>query len=76
MIQEKLSRRIIKRGLKYIILIIGAVIAMFPFFWMLSSSLKISYEIVQYPPIIFPTKFTLEHYFYVFSTLNVPRAFI
>jgi multiple sugar transport system permease protein len=76
MIQDKMSRRIVKRGIKYIILSVGAVIAMFPFFWMLSSSFKTGYDIIRYPPVLFPEKLTLEHYFYVFSTLNVPRVFM
>jgi multiple sugar transport system permease protein len=76
MIHEKLSRRIVKKGIKYLVLTAGAVIAMFPFYWMLSSSFKIGHEILQYPPIIFPSRLTLEHYLYVFSTLNVPRVFM
>jgi multiple sugar transport system permease protein len=76
MIQEKLSQRILKKTAAYIILTAGAVLAMFPFFWMLSSSFKISREISQYPPVIFPARLTLEHYVYVFSTLNVLRVFM
>ena len=76
MVKGKLSQRIITKTAKYIILIIGAVLAMFPFYWMLSSSFKLPYEVTQYPPVIFPTKFTLDHYIYVFSTLNVFRTFM
>ncbi len=33
------ARRIISRSLIYIVLIVGAIIAIFPFFWMVSTSL-------------------------------------
>ena len=33
------------------VLIIGAVISLFPFYWMINTSLKPSYAIFTYPPI-------------------------
>lgn len=57
----------------YIFLTLGAITALFPFYWMLSSSLKVGNDIFKYPPDLIPTRWTLESYKYVFSTINVPR---
>jgi multiple sugar transport system permease protein len=38
----------------YVVLIALAVIFVFPLFWTLSSSLKADYEILSFPPVIFP----------------------
>lgn len=58
------------------VLMIGAVAAMFPFYWMVSSAFKPSNAIAKYPPDLIPKNVTLEHFKYVFRTMNVPRAFI
>lgn len=34
----------------YVLLIVGAVSMIFPFFWMISTSLKTPVEAVQFPP--------------------------
>ena len=44
-----------KKFMTYFILAIGAIIMIFPFFWMISSSLKTSSEYVSYPPQWFPS---------------------
>ena len=38
----------------YALLIIGAFLALFPLYWMLSTSLKLLPETRAYPPIFFP----------------------
>ena len=58
----------------YTFLVIGAITALFPFFWMITSSFKMTNEIAQYPPNIFPSKFTFSNYEYVFQTMNVFRV--
>ncbi len=60
----------------FVILIAGAVVAMFPFYWMISSALKPSNEIAKYPPDLIPKHITLEHFQYVFRTMDVPRTFL
>ena len=64
----------LKNVLLYAVLICGAISALFPFYWMLSSSLKMSNEIFVHPPVLVPSKLSLEHYIYVFQTMNVPRS--
>lgn len=59
----------------YIILFIGLFFALFPFYWMVSSSIKVSWEIMQFPPTIIPQSFTFDHYIYVWNNVNLPRIF-
>ena len=73
---NRLGKRISKKILLYVVLIVGALVAFFPFYWMVSSALKPSNEIIQYPPEIIPNSITFEHFQYVFQTMNVPRAFM
>lgn len=47
--------------------VIVFVWATFPFWWMITTSLKPIAEILQYPPTIWPKTFTLEHYRYLLS---------
>lgn len=52
----------------YIILIIGSVIVLFPFIWMVLTSFKSNGEIItQIPPTFFPEKFDLGGYTMVFT---------
>lgn len=64
------------KTIMYAILLIGAVSSLFPFFWMVSASLKITNEIVQVPPNIIPSRLVLDNYKYVFETMNVGRTFM
>lgn len=52
----------------YILLAIGGIIMVFPFFWMIVSSLKTWIECVQMPPTWIPENPTLENYYYALKT--------
>lgn len=52
------------------------IVMMFPFFWMVSSSLKNSVEAFATPPSLLPAHPTLDNYRHVFQTLDVPRLFL
>lgn len=52
----------------YVLLAIGGIIMVFPFFWMAVSSLKTWIECVQMPPTWWPKNPTLENYVYAFKT--------
>lgn len=59
---------------RYIILIIMAIIAIFPFLWELSTSLKgLSEDIYSFPPKLIPSDPTLEHYQRVAETIPIWR---
>ncbi|MBI3958680.1 MAG: carbohydrate ABC transporter permease [Chloroflexi bacterium] len=78
MYRSETLRRHVWRGLEriglYLLLAIGAVISLFPFYWMVATSLKPSYEIFQWPPTMVPTRVTLDAYRYVWATMDVPRS--
>ncbi len=49
-------------GLKYLVLVLFAIITLFPFYWMIASSLKSSFEVIQTPPTLFPSKIMWHNY--------------
>lgn len=53
--------------LKYAILILGAIIMIFPFFWMLTTSLKSLAEATEIPPKWLPSKALWENYAHVWT---------
>lgn len=57
----------LKKTILFLLLIIGALIMIFPFFWMIVSSLKTAAEVNSVPPTIFPGKPTLDNYRYAFQ---------
>lgn len=50
------NRRLISRTISYTILIVGAVIMIFPLFWMLTASFKPEWQILTQPPIWIPSE--------------------
>ena len=71
------SKKVFKRGwlgstLSYIYLIILAVLAAFPLFWILTSSVKSKGEITKYPTEILPRHWTLDYYKTVFCYFGFP----
>ncbi len=67
---------IVERTVVYLLLAFGAFLAIFPFYWMVSSSLKESYEILQLPPTFWPHTFTVSHYVQVLASVGIARAFL
>ncbi|MGE5581192.1 MAG: carbohydrate ABC transporter permease [Bacillota bacterium] len=68
---------IIEKALIYILLIAIAIFLIFPFFWLLSTSLKGPQEtIFPSPPQWIPESPTLENYRVVFEKVNVVRSFL
>ena len=58
-----------------IVLIILAFIALFPFLWMISTSLKGSEEAFAYPPSLIPKRFQWENYKEAMEALPFARAY-
>jgi multiple sugar transport system permease protein len=56
-------------------LALGAVVTLVPLLWMVSASMMPAGEASVYPPRIFPSKATLEHYGELFTRLQIGRAF-
>ncbi len=66
----------IKVAVKYFLLVIFAIITVFPFYWMISSSLKSGFEVIQTPPTMIPEKFMWANYSTAFSMAPFGRYFI
>ncbi len=57
------------------LLILGGIVMIFPFFWMVSSSLKNTAEAFATPPTLIPKAATLDNYRHVMTNLDLPRLF-
>lgn len=62
--------------LKYILLILFAIVTLFPFYWMVASSLKSGYEVIQTPPTLFPNEVLWENYGKALSMAPFGRYFL
>jgi multiple sugar transport system permease protein len=60
----------------HLLLLIGALIMLFPMIWMLFASFKTEQEMFDYPPQLLPKEFTLEIFEYMWSQRNFSRMFI
>ncbi|MGE3063230.1 MAG: carbohydrate ABC transporter permease [bacterium] len=60
----------------YIMLVIGALTILFPFFWMLSTSLKTPIESVEFPPTFIPKNPQFSNYSEAWNQVNFTRYFI
>jgi multiple sugar transport system permease protein len=67
---ESPARRISGRALLFIVLIIGAFIALYPFYWMIVTSLKTSKEVYLYPPTWIPNPVAWSNYREAFDKVN------
>jgi len=56
----------------YIILILGSIIALMPFIWMILASFKTGAEIRQIPPTFLPQEWTLDNFRTIFNDENLP----
>jgi len=73
------KQRIVKIAvlvLIYAFLIAMAVIVLFPFYWMLISSVKSITEYNQSVPTLFPQEFHFENYVKAFNTANLGTLFL
>lgn len=59
----------------YLLLILGALIMVFPFIWMILGSFKTHAEIIQNPPKIFPSNFSFENYLKAFQMAPFGKYF-
>jgi multiple sugar transport system permease protein len=67
--------RMAGRGLLYLVLIIGAVTMILPFFWMISTSLKTPPEALRFPPTFIPQVFDFSNYVDAWHAVPFPLYF-
>jgi len=81
MTKEKIGRRKIGwnipvRIILYLMIGIGASIMIFPFLWMITTSLKTTTQVFEWPPTFFPHPINWSGYIEIPRIWNVPRYFI
>ena len=72
----KVLRKVSRRALIYGVILLALVLALFPFFWMLSSSFKPNSELFARNQTFFPVAWTLENYIKVWRETDFPRFFL
>ncbi|MDI9540173.1 MAG: carbohydrate ABC transporter permease [Bacillota bacterium] len=70
------TKNFIKYSLIYIILGIGAVFMIFPFFWMIMGGFKTAQEISAFPPLLFPSHFNLDNFKFALDTAPFAKYFV
>lgn len=68
--------RELERFVLYALLILGLVLTVAPLLWMLSASLMPTGEASVYPPRLWPSRVTFEHYTALFQRLHLARYFL
>lgn len=61
--------------LLYALTIVLMILIAFPMYWLITTSFKVPADTTANPPVIIPTRFTLDNYVNAFKTAGVPRAF-
>lgn len=69
--QKRKIKRTSLNVLELLFKIFVCVIFLFPFYWMVTTSLKPYLETIQFPPTLWPYTFTLEGYKMVFQELEI-----
>ena len=67
---------LIGKLLTYLFLIAGSIVMIFPFVWMILTSLKTLAESMQVPPTIFPARVVLENFTYAITSLPFVNLYI
>jgi len=75
--QAEKRRRILKNSFSYLLLTLWAILVLFPFYWMILSSLK-SYSAYnsEYIPTFFTLSPTVQNYVDAFTTVSLGRYFL
>ena len=58
----------------YALLILGTLVTLVPFIWILATSFKPASEIVRMPPTFFPENWTFNSYQTIFNDSKIPLA--
>ena len=61
------QRKILGKVLLYSLTAIIIIVTIFPFYWLVTTSLKYGADALTSPPIIVPTRVTMENYLFVFN---------
>jgi len=73
--QRQRAARVIGKTLLYALLLGLAVVALIPFAWMISSSLKIDRDVFRYPMVWIPAQPRFENYALIWERVSLLRYF-
>jgi multiple sugar transport system permease protein len=76
MSRRKSLTYVLKRALLYLTLIASSILMVVPFYWSVSSSLKLEQFVFANPPQWWPDPLTLQNYLSVFTKIHFYRYFI
>jgi multiple sugar transport system permease protein len=68
------AQRNLAQTVVYGVLVLGMVVTLVPFLWMLFTSLKPASEIVKIPPTFLPAKWTFQSYLTIVNDPRIPLA--
>ena len=71
-----MNKNIVSSTIKYIVLVIFAIVTLFPFYWMIASSLKSSFEVIQTPPTLIPNEIMWQNYSTALKMAPFARYFL
>ena len=74
--KKRFSRKTRSHAVIHLVLIIGAVIMIFPFVWMILTSLKTNAESLKLPPTLLPETFNTDSYKLVLDELPFGKLYI
>ena len=74
--RKKHSRQARQHAVIHVILILGSFIMLFPFVWMILTSLKTNEESLRIPPTLFPEAFNTDSYKVVLDELPFGQLYI
>ena len=60
----------------YFFLVAGAIIMVFPFYWMITGAFKTGEEIIAFPPLWLPSHFSLDNFIEAFNKAPFLRYFM
>ncbi len=69
-------KKILARVGLIVFLVFVVAYSLFPFFWMVVTSVKTEREVHTVPPTFFPQEYTSDNYHNVFVKSNIPRYFV
>ena len=61
---------------KVIIIAVILVVILFPFYWLISNSLKVEQEYFAKPPVIVPSQVTIKNYVDIFTKYQVGQGLL
>lgn len=69
-------KKFISRFFLYLVLTLGAIFMVFPFFWMFMSAFKTASEITKFPPMWLPSALNFDNFVIAFNKAPFARYFL